>query len=206
MILIGMLDSPYVRRLAISLKIKAIDFELQPLSVFSNLEMMQTVNPLLKVPMLITNSGIKLWNSSLILEYIELVYHSKRKLLPSNQNLIEQSQSIISIVLAICEKAIQLYYEYNLRPEQKQHEDWINRITKQLNSGLDLLDKSINLKNNNYLITDKILQADITLAVVLKFIEDKLPEVYTNLVSDPLQQFSQQMESLEVFQKTYSKD
>ena len=36
MVLIGMLDSPYVRRVAICMKVLGIDFEHRPLSVFAD--------------------------------------------------------------------------------------------------------------------------------------------------------------------------
>ena len=43
--LVGMLDSPYVRRVAISLDLYGVDFEHQPLSVFSTYEQFASINP-----------------------------------------------------------------------------------------------------------------------------------------------------------------
>ena len=65
--LIGMLDSPYVRGVAISLKCREIPFEHQqipfehqPLSVFRNFEEFSQINPLVKAPTLICDDGEKL--------------------------------------------------------------------------------------------------------------------------------------------------
>ena len=43
--LVGMLDSPYVRRVAISLDLYGVDFEHQPLSVFSSYDQFASINP-----------------------------------------------------------------------------------------------------------------------------------------------------------------
>ncbi len=36
------------------------------------------------------------------------------------------------MILAACEKAVQHVYEHRLRPEEKQHQPWIARVTGQL--------------------------------------------------------------------------
>ncbi len=48
--LIGMLDSPYVRRVAISLKLMGFDFELSQLSVFRNFDEFKAISPVVKAP------------------------------------------------------------------------------------------------------------------------------------------------------------
>ena len=48
--LIGMLDSPYVRRVAVSMKLMGIDFEHQSVSVFRNFDRFREVNPVVKAP------------------------------------------------------------------------------------------------------------------------------------------------------------
>ncbi len=55
--LIGMLDSPYVRRVAISLKLMGLDFEHRPLSVFRNFEEFREINPVVKAPTLVCDDG-----------------------------------------------------------------------------------------------------------------------------------------------------
>ena len=46
--LIGMMDSPYVRRVAVSLELYGVAFESQPLSVFSTFEEFSRINPAVK--------------------------------------------------------------------------------------------------------------------------------------------------------------
>jgi glutathione S-transferase len=68
--LIGMLDSPYVRRVAISLTAVGIPFEHEPLSVFRTYKEFEAINPVVKAPTLVLDDGTVLMESSLILEYI----------------------------------------------------------------------------------------------------------------------------------------
>lgn len=82
--LIGMLDSPYVRRVAISLKLLGIPFSHQPLSVFRNVEEFSHINPLVKVPTLICDNGEMLIDSTLILDYVENFVSSEKSLMPKD--------------------------------------------------------------------------------------------------------------------------
>ena len=65
--LIGMLDSPYVRRVAISLQLLGLRFEHQSLSVFRTFTQFQQINPVVKAPTLICDDGEVLMDSTLIM-------------------------------------------------------------------------------------------------------------------------------------------
>ena len=79
--LIGMLDSPYVRRVAISAKRLGIDLEHESVSVFRHFEQFQQINPVVKAPTLILDDGVVLMDSTLILDYLEA--SSGKSLLPA---------------------------------------------------------------------------------------------------------------------------
>lgn len=55
--LIGMLDSPYVRRVAIALEALSVQFEHEAVSVFSTFEKFQAINPVVKAPTLVCDDG-----------------------------------------------------------------------------------------------------------------------------------------------------
>lgn len=71
--LIGMLDSPYVRRVAISLQLLRLRFEHRSLSVFRTFTEFQQINPVVKAPTFVCGDGEVLMDSTLILEYAEAV-------------------------------------------------------------------------------------------------------------------------------------
>ena len=80
--LIGMLDSPYVRRVAISAKRLGIALEHESVSVFRTFEQFQQINPVVKAPTLVLDDGEVLMDSTLILDYLEALAQPARSLMP----------------------------------------------------------------------------------------------------------------------------
>ena len=68
MILVGQYDSPYTRRVAVSLHLLGFDFEHDRRSVFADFDSMRTTNPLGRIPSLILDDGTTLIDSGAILD------------------------------------------------------------------------------------------------------------------------------------------
>ena len=81
--LIGMLDSPYVRRVAISMKRMGLPFEHRSISVFRRLPEFQKINPLVKAPTLVCDDGEILMDSTLIIDYLESLVAPDKRLMPA---------------------------------------------------------------------------------------------------------------------------
>lgn len=79
--LFGMLDSPYVRRVAISLQLLGLRFVHRSISVFSTFAQFGQINPVVKAPSLICLDGQVLMDSTLILEYAEALAGVRRSLI-----------------------------------------------------------------------------------------------------------------------------
>jgi glutathione S-transferase len=141
--LIGMLDSPYVRRVAISLELYGVDFVHEPLSVFRTFDEFAQINPVVKAPTLVLDDGTVLMDSSLILEYLETLAPADRKLLPQKPGALARDLHILGLALAACEKSVQIVYEHNLRPAEKLHAPWLERVSGQLLAAYGLLDKQL---------------------------------------------------------------
>lgn len=197
--LIGMLDSPYVRRVAVSLKTLSIPFEHASLSVFSDFEKVKAINPVVKVPTLVTDDGVVLMDSSLIIEYIEQLTSPGYSLKPTDLKDFAKHQRIVGIALAACEKAVQAIYEQNLRPPEKQHQPWLDRVYSQLIAALNLLEQEAE-NASPWLFGKKTLQADITTAIAFCFACEKLPEQVSAKKYPALAKFSAHAEATEAFQ------
>ena len=115
--LIGMLDSPYVRRAAISLRMLGIPFEHRPLSVFRDFDAFRTLNPLAKAPTLVCDDGCVLVDSSLIIDYAETI--AGRSLMPTNPVTRFTALRLIGVALVACEKAVQHFYEHKRAPDKQ---------------------------------------------------------------------------------------
>jgi len=172
--LIGMLDSPYVRRVAISLELMGLDFAHEPISVFSGYDVLAAINPVVKVPTLVTSDGVVLMDSTLILDHVERLAPSERRLAPTEPDAYTRALRIVGLGLAACEKAVQMVYERNLRPPEKQHEPWFERVSGQMRAAFQLLESEV-AAADPWLFGDRPLQADVTAAVAWRFTAEKLP-------------------------------
>lgn len=195
--LIGMLDSPYVRRVSISLQLLGIPFEHQSVSVFSTFEQFRQINPVVKAPSLVCDDGQVLMDSSLILDYAEALA-APRSLMPAAIGERQHALRVIGLALAACEKTIQIVYERNLRPPEKQHEPWVVRVQGQLFAAYQALE--IELRNKPLAVSSKTInQAGVSTAVAWSFTQMMLPEIVIAADYPALQAYSEQAENLAEF-------
>jgi glutathione S-transferase len=198
--LIGMLDSPYVRRVAISLRLLGLPFEHRSISVFRGFEEFSAINPIVKAPSFVCDDGEVLMDSTLILEYAEALAPG-RSLMPSGIAERQHALRLIGLALAACEKAVQLVYERTLRPAEKQHQPWIDRVCGQLLAACGELEHELQREPLAATRT-AITQAGVTSAVVFGFIQMKFPEIVVAPEHPALQAFCAQAEQLPEFVAT----
>jgi glutathione S-transferase len=194
--LIGMLDSPYVRRVAISLQLLGLRFEHQPLSVFRTFEEFRAINPVVKAPTLVCDDGTVLMDSGLILDYAQAL--AQRSLLAADLASRTADLRITGLALAACEKSVQIIYERNLRPAEKQHEPWVTRVTGQMLAAFEGLEAQLTrrpLAAGNAALT----QAGVATAVAWFFTQQMLPELVPVARFPRLAQFSAAAETTAVF-------
>ena len=141
--LIGMLDSPFVRRAAIGLKLLGIPFEHRSISVFSGFEQFQALNPVVKAPTLILDDGQVLMDSTLILDYAERLAGPSAAIFPADLAKRARAVRLTGLALAASEKAVQIVYERKLRPTDKLHQPWLDRVRGQLRSAYYALEKDL---------------------------------------------------------------
>lgn len=174
--LIGMLDSPYVRRVAISFQLLGIPFEHQSLSVFRTFDQFRKINPVVKAPSLVCDDGEVLMDSTLILEYGESIAGSGRSLMPKERSQYQHALHTIGVALAATEKSVQIVYERNTRPPEKQHQPWIERVSSQVIAAYEMLESGIARKQPA--ATSKTIdQAGIATAVAWEFTQRTIPDV-----------------------------
>jgi glutathione S-transferase len=195
--LIGMLDSPYVRRVAISLELLGLRFEHQSLSVFRTFDQFHNINPVVKAPTLVCDDGAVLMDSTLIIEYAQALARP-RSLLPSTLQELQQTLRVVGLALAACEKSVQIFYERSLRPPEKLHEPWVTRVTSQLLAAYGALEAE--LTQRPLAVTSAtITQAGVTAAVAWHFTQQMLPEVVPAANFPALVSFSAKAEALPEF-------
>jgi glutathione S-transferase len=196
--IIGMLDSPYVRRAAISFQLLGLRFEHLSLSVFRTYDQFRGFNPVVKAPSLVCDDGTVLMDSTLIIDYAEAMPGKRRSLMPvallQRQHALQQ----IGLALAACEKNVSIIYERNQRPAEKLHQPWVDRLTTQLLAAYRLLEKELAARPLAE-GSKEMNQAGVSVAVAWHFTQQTLAEVVPAADFPALQEFSSRAERLPEF-------
>jgi glutathione S-transferase len=199
--LIGMLDSPYVRRVAICLKLLKLDFEHESISVFSTYDKFATINPVVKAPTLIADNGLSIMDSTVILQYLATLAGPEQRLFSTRAEDALRAAHLTGLALAACEKTVQIVYERNLRPADKQHEPWVERVRTQLLAAYTGLERDLATAALP-VEAEQFDAADVTVAVGWHFTQMMLPEIVSKAAHPHLQAFSALAEGLPVFVDT----
>lgn len=194
--LIGMLDSPFVRRVAISMRLLDLPFEHAAISVFRGFDAFEAINPVVKAPTLVCDDGSVLMDSTLLLQYAEAL--AGRSLSPTDPAALVRELRLIGLALAACEKTAQIVYERGLRPAEKRHEPWIARVSGQLHAAFGALDAELAAPPPDA-AAGGLHQSGITAAVAWTFTQFVLPETAPPQRFPHLAAHAAAMEALPVF-------
>jgi glutathione S-transferase len=173
MILIGQYDSPFVRRVAIALRLYDMPFEQRPLSAWSNADELARVNPLRRVPVLVLPDGLALVESAAILDELDQRAPDEKLLLPRTGSLRTRGLRVCAFATGYADKAVSLLYERLIRDEPSAR--WVDRCQAQMFDTLDMLERELRSEATPYVLGDALSHADIALACALLFTNDAHP-------------------------------
>ena len=139
--LIGSLTSPYVRKVRIVMAEKKLDYQLELENVWSADTQIQSHNPLGKVPCLVMDDQGTLFDSRVIVEYLDTLSPVSR-LIPQggrDRAAVKCWEAIADGLLDACV----LILRENQRPESQRSQEWIDRQYGKINAALDAMDASL---------------------------------------------------------------
>lgn len=173
--LIGMFDSPYVRRVAISMQRLGLPFEHANWSVGADFDRIRAVSPLGRVPVLVLDDGEVLTESAAILDAIDDLVGPERALLPPSGRARREALRIMALATGAAEKARDQLYERMVRPAEKYHEPWVARCRAQMDGALELLEETAGKRGSDgWLLGQQLTQADITATCMYTFMTESL--------------------------------
>ena len=124
--LIGHYDSPFVRRVGISLHLLGMPFERQLLSVFGDADKLRAYNPVGRVPALVLDDGEVLVDSAAILDHLDQAVGPERALLPAGGKTRRDALQKVVLATGINDKAVAVTYERRHRGDAADA-DWVAR-------------------------------------------------------------------------------
>ncbi|HEU4852225.1 MAG TPA: glutathione S-transferase family protein [Telluria sp.] len=161
--LLGMTDSPYVRRVAITMQLLGLAYEHRPISVFRAYGEFRAINPVVRIPTLVCDDGEQLMDSHLIIDYLECL--AGRSLMPAELPARRRALRLLGLATAACEKTGQVVHEYHVRTPELRSGPWLARVLEQLVAALNLLESEV----AGQPFGEELDQASLTVAVTWRF-------------------------------------
>lgn len=197
MILIGQYDSPFVRRVAVALRLYGFAYEHRPWSVFGDADKIATINPLMRVPTLIDDDGVALVETMAILDRLDERAGPDRALIASAGPDRRDALQVCALAGGMADKAVSLVYERVVH--QRATPVWVERCRNQIAGVLDALEADRATRGAGW-FGPGIGHADIAVACSLRFLREAHPEVFDAARWPTLAAHARACEALPVFQ------
>jgi glutathione S-transferase len=198
MFLIGQYDSPFVRRVAIALRLYGLAFEHKPWSTFGDADKIAPYNPLRRVPTLVLDSGEALIESTAILDALDELVGPEAAMMAERGDLRRRQLRICALGSGLADKAVSLIYERVLRKEQLAL--WVERCEAQIGGVLEMLDREREAIPSTFWFGDHIGHVDIMVACALRFTSEAHPALF-DARYPALQAHAERCEALPPFQE-----
>lgn len=171
--LVGSLTSPFVRKVRIVLAEKRIDHEFEIDIPWNAETRVGQINPLGKVPVLVLDDGESLFDSRVIVEYLDTLTPVAR-LIPD----IARSRAMVkrweALADGICDAAVLIMLE-SRRPAKKQSADLVKRQQGKITQGLQM--QSAELGEKPWCAGDAYSLADIATGCCLGYLDFRFPKL-----------------------------
>jgi len=203
MLLMGMYDSPYVRRVAVSLKLCGIAFEHGDWSIGRDFERIRQYNPLVRVPTLVLDDGEVLLDSAALLDYLDELIGPQRALLPRVGRERRTALRLMALAVGAADKAREQVYERAFRPPERRHEPWLARCRTQMHGALSEIERHAAERGaGRWLVGERLTQADITVVCAFTFLTEALALGPQSAPYPALRALAARCEALPEFQTT----
>lgn len=172
--LIGSLSSPYVRKVRIVMAEKKLDYELLLENVWSADSKVQESNPLGKIPCLIMEDGGAMFDSRVIVEYLDTLT-PVGKLIPPSGRERASVKSWEALADGVLDAAILIRLEHTLRPEDRRSAEWLARQQSKVDAGLQAMAKGY--ADTPFCAGNQFTLADIAVACALGWLTFRSPDL-----------------------------
>lgn len=198
--LVGMLDSPFVRRVAISLELYGLVYESLPLRTVGDAAAFAVYSPLKRAPTLVVEDGAVLVDSHMILAHLDELVAPERCLMPYAPAPRFKCRQVIGVAAGLADKAVAAFYEKNFHPVEHRSTRLLERNRGQLMDSLKWLAERAPAQ---WLLGSELCHADIMVGCAIRFARDAVPDLLDLTDTPAVAAWCDRLEALPVFQKTY---
>ena len=171
--LVTSLTSPYGRKVRVVLAEKKIPFQLQVENPWLPDSPVSSLNPLGKVPVLVLEDGVSVFDSRVIVEYLDHLTPVAH-LIPSEPKSRMIVRGVEALTDGVADAAVLVFLEKK-RPPEQQSADWIVLQEKTLFSGLEALSEA--LGENAWFLGNSMTLADVACGCMLGYLDFRFSEI-----------------------------
>jgi glutathione S-transferase len=174
--LIGSITSPYVRKVRIVMAEKKLDFEFVTEDVWAADTNISASNPLGKVPCLVMEAGEAIFDSRVIVEYVDTL-SPVGKLIPDRGRERAEVKTWEALSDGLLDAAIlaRLEATWPGRKESERSQSWIDRQLKKIDDSLIAMDRALAERSN--CVGIQISLADIAVGVAVGYLDFRFPQI-----------------------------
>ncbi|MGH6609975.1 MAG: glutathione S-transferase N-terminal domain-containing protein [Burkholderiaceae bacterium] len=172
--LIGSLSSPYVRKVRIVMAEKRLEYQMELEDVWAPDTKIHEANPLGKVPCLIMEDGGALFDSRVIVEYLDTLT-PVAKLIPPNGRERAEVRTWEALGDGVADAAILARLEQTQRAAEEQSPKWIDRQMNKIDAGLAAM--SNGLAEKTWCNGHAYSLADIAVGCALGYLEFRFKHI-----------------------------
>jgi len=198
--LVGMLDSPFVRRVAVALEWYELGYENLPLRTVGDAAEFAHYSPLKRAPTLVLPDGAVLVDSHMILAHLDELVPPSRCLTPQAVAARLSCRQVIGVAAGMADKAVSAFYEKNFHPPEQRNSRLLERNRGQLADSLAWLEARA---PEQWLVGTNWCHADVMVGAAVRFAADALPDMLDLAPAPRVAAWCARLEALPVFAKTY---
>ncbi len=171
--LVTSLTSPYGRKVRVVLAEKKVSFQLQIENPWLPDSPVPGINPLGKVPVLVLEDGVSVFDSRVIVEYVDHLTPVAH-LIPGEPKSRMMVRGVEALADGVADAAVALLLEKK-RPTDKQSADWLILQEKTVFRGLEALSEALGEKP--WFLGNTMTLADIACGCMLGYLGLRFPEI-----------------------------
>jgi glutathione S-transferase len=191
--LVGHFQSPYVRRVAVSLHLLGIGFTLETREPLAQPEALRSRNPVGRVPALVLPCGDVIIDSAAILDWADEQVGPARALIPPRGAERRRAFRLIALATGAIDRIGAANLERRIRPEPYR---WPERITRSLTLGKAAIEACAAEAWPDDAPLD---QAAITTACMVAYVRGSAPDCWPEGAYPTLEALGDRCEALDVF-------
>ncbi|MFZ6848785.1 glutathione S-transferase N-terminal domain-containing protein [Undibacterium sp. RuRC25W] len=172
--LIGSTSSPYVRKVRIVLAEKKLEYTFVLENVWASETTIQESNPLGKVPCLLMEDGGAMFDSRVIVEYLDTLT-PVGKLIPAVGRERAEVKCWEALADGVLDAGVLVRLEKTLRAPEQQSSEWIERQMAKVHAGLKAM--SLGLAETAFCSGNHMTLADISVVCALDWLSFRFPEI-----------------------------